>query len=85
MNQQERAAGVAEAQTARAELYDTLSLLTDRLNYAQRIDDAVDRTKVRFSRLREEKPVEAVAIVAGAAVAVGVVVWAVAAGLTRKR
>ncbi|MBC9955124.1 DUF3618 domain-containing protein [Leucobacter sp. cx-42] len=85
MNQQERAAGVAEAQTARAELYDTLSLLTDRLNYAQRIDDAVDRTKVRFSRLREEKPVEAMAIVAGAAVAVGAVVWAVAAGLTRKR
>ncbi|MBC9944790.1 DUF3618 domain-containing protein [Leucobacter sp. cx-328] len=85
MNQQERVAGVAEAQTARAELYDTLSLLTDRLNYAQRIDDAVDRTKVRFSRLREEKPVEAMAIVAGAAVAVGAVVWAVAAGLTRKR
>lgn len=85
MNQQERAAGVAEAQTARAELYDTLSLLTDRLNYAQRIDNAVDRTKARFSRLRSEKPVEAVALVAGAAVTAGVVVWAIAAGLTRKR
>ena len=47
----DRDAGVREADQARAELYETLAQLRDRLDYAQRIDDAMDRAG---DRLRAE-------------------------------
>lgn len=67
--------GIEAAQRARAELYDTLGQLRDRLDYAQRIDDAVDRTRDRLSEAKRENPIGFTVGVAVAAVAVGAVVW----------
>lgn len=74
----DRDAGVREADLARAELYETLAQLRDRLDYAQRIDDAMDRAGDRLRAEQRENPVGfaiGVAIVAGA---VGVAVWGAA-------
>lgn len=76
--------GVREATRARAELYDTLGQLRDQLNYAQRIDDAVDRAKARAAREREERPFVFVAKVASVAVVAGAVVWGVARTVARR-
>lgn len=84
MNRQnERERGVAQAQVARAELYDTLGQLRNRLDYAQRIDDATERLMDRATEQKRERPlVFAAGVVAVAAVA-GTVVWAVARGIAR--
>lgn len=79
MNQQEsRALGIAEAEVARAELYDTLGQLSDRLNYAKRIDEATERVGLRIREERRERPLVFVAGVVVAAAAAGAVVWALA-------
>lgn len=81
---EERVRGLADAQVARAELYDTLGQLRDRLNYAKRIDDATARLGARVEEERRERPlVFAVGVVAVAAV-VGGVVWAVAQGVAKR-
>ena len=70
--------GVQKAQLARAELYDTLGQLRGRLDYAQRIDDTIARTKQRVADVGNENPLAFAAGVAGAAVAAGLTVWGVA-------
>lgn len=67
--------GVEEADAVRAELYATLSQLSDRLNYAQRFDDAVTRTGDRIREEKEEHPLSFALGVAGVAAAVGTLVW----------
>ncbi|SJN08871.1 hypothetical protein FM113_04620 [Leucobacter sp. 7(1)] len=74
----DREQGVAEAQVARAELYDTLTQLQGRLNYAQRIDDSVAHAKRRIVAEKERNPLAFVAGVAGVAVVAGLVVWGIA-------
>lgn len=84
MNSNEaRQRGVAEAQAARAELYDTLGQLTERLNYAKRIDDATERAAAKLREQRREKPLAFVAGVVAVAGVAGVVVWAIAKRASR--
>lgn len=67
--------GIQAADQARAELYDTLGQLRDRLDYAQRIDNQMARVSHRIAEERRENPVGfAVGAVAVAAV-VGVAAW----------
>lgn len=74
----DRQQGVADAQVARTELYDTLTQLQGRLNYAQRIDDSVANAKRRIVAEKERNPLAFVAGVAGVAVVAGLVVWGIA-------
>lgn len=76
--QQQRELGLAEAELARAELYDTLGQLRDRLNYAKRIDDATERVGMRIREERQQRPLVFVAGVVAVAATAGVVVWAIA-------
>lgn len=80
----ERDLGVAEATAARDDLYETLSQLRDRLNYAQRVDNAVDKAKLRIVETRRSRPVVFVAGCIGVAAVAGVVVWGVARGISRR-
>lgn len=83
MTEREVDPGVAAADRARQELYDTLGQLRDRLDYAQRIDDTVDRAARRIAAEKRENPLGfaiGVAVVAGA---VGVAVWGVARKVLR--
>lgn len=70
--------GVSAAQQARDELYQTLGQLRERLDYAQRIDDAVARASHRISAERRENPIGFAIGVAAAAAVVGVAAWGVA-------
>ena len=79
-----KAQGIIEAELARAELYDTLGQLRDRLNYAQRFDDAMDRVAVRIHEVKEERPAAFATGVVVAATAVGALVWAVARGVAKR-
>lgn len=83
MSENQQHAGVAEADRARAELYDTLAQLRRRLDYAQRIDDGVARAKRRISAEKQENPLLFGAAVAGVALACGAAVWAVAEKVVR--
>lgn len=67
--------GVEAAELARDELYDTLAQLRERLDYAQRIDDAVSRTRHRIREERRENPVGFALGVAVVAAAAGAVAW----------
>lgn len=83
MSEREVDPGVAAADRARQELYDTLGQLRDRLDYAQRIDDTVDRATRRIAAEKRENPLGfaiGVAVVAGA---VGVAVWGIARSVLR--
>lgn len=70
--------GVAEAELARVELYDTLAQLRDRLNYARRIDNRIDEAKQNIIRSKRENPVGFALGTAAAAATVGAVVWGIA-------
>ncbi len=83
MSGNERQAGIAEADRARAELYNTLAQLRRRLDYAQRIDDGVARARRRISAEKKENPLFFGAAVAGVALACGAAVWAVAEKVVR--
>jgi len=75
--------GIREADQARAELYDTLGKLRERLDYAQRVDDAMVRAKQRIADEKRANPLGfaiGVAVVAGA---VGLTVWGLARGVMR--
>lgn len=76
---------IDEAQAARSELYATLNQLSDRLNYAKRVDEAVDRAEQRIRANRERNPVAFALVVTGAAVTVGLLVWAGASKLVSRR
>ncbi|MBL3700068.1 DUF3618 domain-containing protein [Leucobacter luti] len=84
MSAQDRERGVAEAQQAREELYDTLTQLQGRLNYAQRIDDSVADAKRRIAAEKAQNPLRFAAAVAGVAVVAGLVVWGVARAVARR-
>lgn len=75
--------GIEEAAVAREELYTTLAQLRDRLDYAQRIDDAAERAKVRIAEERRERPLVFVAGVAAVAVVAGLAVWGVAKAVSK--
>lgn len=76
--------GVVKADVARAELYDTLSQLRDRLNFAERIDNRVDRARRRIAAEQLENPVRYALGVAAVAATIGVTVWGVARVVMRK-
>ncbi|MCW2289478.1 DUF3618 domain-containing protein [Leucobacter luti] len=84
MSAKDREQGVAEAQHARAELYDTLSQLQNRLNYAQRIDDSVADAKRRIAEEKEQNPLRFIAGVAGVAAVAGLVVWGIARSVAKR-
>lgn len=77
MNAEQKQQGIIDAASARAELYDTLGQLTHQLNYARRVDEAIDRAKLRVVAVKQTKPVVFAAGVAGAAAVVGLGVWGV--------
>jgi hypothetical protein len=83
MTQRQDEQGVLDADRARAELYDTLAQLRDRLDYAQRIDDSVARTKRRLAAEQRENPLVFGAGVVGVALACGVAVWAIASKVAK--
>lgn len=84
MSHEEKLQGVADAAQARAELYDTLSQLKVRLNYAQRVDDAVDDAKQRIAAEKRRNPLAFAAGVAGAAAIAGLAVWGIASVVAKK-
>lgn len=79
-----RAEGVHEAAVAREELYTTLAQLRDRLNYAQRVDNAVDEAKLRIAETRKSRPAVFLVGCVGVAALTGLVVWGVARGISRR-
>lgn len=84
MSSDEKQRGVADAERARTELYATLSQLRDRLNYAKRVDDAVDSAKRRIADEKQRNPLAFAAGVAGVAAAAGVVVWGIATRVAKR-
>lgn len=75
--------GTFEAQRARAELYDTLGQLRERMDYARRIDESMERTRRRIVRGKSENPLGFVLGVAGVAGVAGLAVWGVARRVAR--
>lgn len=84
MNAHERQHGVQEAARARAELYDTMGQLQDRLNYARRVDMAVADAKVRLRAQQRERPVAFAGGVAGVAALAGLAVWGVVTAVAKR-
>lgn len=84
MSAHDKQQGVIAAAQARAELYDTLAQLKDRLNYAQRVDDAIDDFKHRAAEQKRRNPLAFAAGVAGAAAIVGLGVWTVASAVIKR-
>lgn len=75
---------LTDAEIARAELYETLGLLTERLNFAKRVDVAMDNAA---ERVREEKlrnPLKFAAGVAAVAAGAGLATWAIARAVLRR-
>lgn len=75
--------GVREADEARAELYTTLGQLRERLDYAHRLDVALERAKLRVAKQREENPVGFAIGIMSVAAAAGFAVWGIARLITR--
>lgn len=84
MNAEQHQQGVADAAQARAELYDTLGQLTHQLNYARRIDEAVDGAKRRIVETKRTNPLAFAATVAGVAAVVGLGVWGVVRAVSKR-
>lgn len=84
MSRSARAEGIAAAEVARAELYETLGQLRENLNYAKRFDQATDRFVDRVEEERRERPEVFIAGVVAVATTAGVVVWAVARGIAKR-
>lgn len=84
MSASNRQHGIDEAARARAELYDTLGQLQERLNYAKRVDDAVADAKVRLAAEQRERPGVFAAGVAGVAAVVGLAVWGAASAVIKR-
>lgn len=80
----DREQGVADASVARAELYDTLTQLQGRLNYAQRIDDSVADAKRKIVAEKARNPLAFAAGVAGVAVIAGLVVWGISRAVANR-
>jgi len=84
MSSEGKRQGIAEAAQARSELYDTLSQLKVRLNYAQRVDNALDDAKQRIAAEKQQNPVGFGAGVAGVAVLAGLAVWGIASAVAQR-
>lgn len=84
MNAEYHQQGVADAALARAELYDTLGQLTHQLNYARRIDEAIDDAKRRVIETKRTNPLAFAATVAGVAAVVGLGVWGVVRAVSKR-
>lgn len=84
MTKQDPNSGTAETSQARAELYDTLGQLRDRLNYAQRVDNAVDRAKARIAAQKREEPAKFLALVTVVASGAGLAAWGIARAVARR-
>lgn len=84
MNAEHHQQGVADAALARAELYDTLGQLTHQLNYARRIDEAIDDAKRRVIETKRTNPLAFAATVAGVAAVVGLGVWGVVRAVSKR-
>lgn len=76
---------MTEAQHARAELYETLALLGERLNVAKRVDDRVEDMKDDVRAYRKRNPVGFAIVVASIGVAVGAAVWAGTSALIKRK
>jgi hypothetical protein len=72
--------GVVEADLARAELYDTLGQLRERLDYAKRVDRTIERASRRIAASKRENPAAFASAVVGVAAVCGLAAW----GVTRK-
>lgn len=84
MNAEHQKQGVADAAQARAELYATLGQLTHQLNYARRVDEAIDRAKHRVTEAKRARPVAFAAAVSGVAAVVGLGVWGVVRAVVKR-
>ncbi|MBP1326665.1 hypothetical protein JOF28_001897 [Leucobacter exalbidus] len=84
MNAEQKQRGIADAARARDELYGTLGQLTHQLNYARRIDEAIDEAKIRVGEMKRTRPVAFVAGVACAAAVVGLGVWGVVRAVSKR-
>ena len=83
MNRTKTALGISEADKARDELYSTLSLLRERLDFAQRIDDRLEQAKHRIAAEKLERPLVFVAGVVAVAIAGGALVWGLTSNTVR--
>lgn len=77
MSAADREAGITAAKQARVELYDTLGQLRERLDYAKRFDNAMDRAGRRIAREKRENPIGFTAGVVAVASVAGLAVWGV--------
>lgn len=84
MSAEEKLKGVADAKLARAELYSTLTQLKDRLNYAQRVDNAVAEAKRRITEEKRSNPLGFAAGVAGVASIAGLAAWGIASAVAKR-
>ena len=75
---------LTETQRAREDLYETLGLLTERLNYAKRIDVAIDRNVRRIKLQKRRNPLGFAAGVTAVAGLVGVVTWSIVSAVVRR-
>ncbi len=78
MNDRKTDEGVLAADRAREELYETLALLRDRLDYAARFDRRAEEVRAKVADVKREKPLVFVLGVATAAAGVGLVAWGIA-------
>jgi hypothetical protein len=76
--------GQEAADKARAELHDTLVLLSERLDYPARIDAAVSRGKAKLARQQKRNPLAFAAGVVSVGMLVGTAVAGVALAVTRR-
>lgn len=83
MNRTDTENGVREADQIREELYDTLAQLRDRLDYAQRVDDAMGRAKERLAEEQKANPAGFAIGVAAVAGIAGLAVWGIARRVIR--
>lgn len=83
MSRTDKQRGIEEAARARAEVYQTLEQLQHKLNFAKRVDEKVDETKMRVAQARAVDPVGFATIVAGIAIVSGLAAWGVATLVAR--
>lgn len=84
MSGYDKARGLARAKEARGELYETLGLLKEQLNYAKRFDRAVDSAKLKIALQKKRNPVAFGIAVSGVAATAGLAVWGVSRAVIEK-
>lgn len=84
MNFEQKQQGITDAARARTELYDTLGQLTHQLNYARRVDEAIEDARRRVADVKRTKPVVFVAAVLGIAGVAGLGVWGIVRAVSKR-